>query len=187
MLYVSTHCLCELVLCNLWVTLPPSLLFSNPSCMGQRMERASIWAPSPAYLLDTQVGTVHSSPLRLLRPLTLPATYFFCTMLVDITVCSVFDMAWLPSWNTSFSHMGASHVILLCCTVCVCVCRLGPLSVPYHTVCCSFIQQGCQWIVCVCILLFTLLAFYIVFFLHHKSSSVFLLKQTNSEDGFLVL
>lgn len=64
-----------------WVTLPSSLLFSNPSCTGQHMERASISAPSPAYLLDTQVGTVHSSPLRLLRPLSPPTS-----VLVDVCV-----------------------------------------------------------------------------------------------------
>lgn len=109
-------CLSEVVMCNCSVTLPSSLLFSNPSCMGQRMERASIWAPSPAYLLDTQVGTVHSSPLRLLRPLSPPPTFFFCTVLVGITVCSMFDMAWLSPWKT-FSHTGASHAIPLCCTV----------------------------------------------------------------------
>lgn len=54
----------ELVPCNCSVTLPSFLLFSNPSCMGQHMERASIWAPSQAYLLDTQVGTSHSPPLN---------------------------------------------------------------------------------------------------------------------------
>lgn len=53
----------ELVQCNRSVTLTSFLLFSNPSCMGQHMERASIWAPSQAYLLDTQVGTSHSPPL----------------------------------------------------------------------------------------------------------------------------
>ena len=42
------------------VTHASFLILPNPSCTGQPMERASISARSPAFLLDTQVGTTLS-------------------------------------------------------------------------------------------------------------------------------
>lgn len=133
-LYVRIHIRCVCVCmwgCPVQLLSDPSfLLFLNPSCMGQHMERASIWAPSPAYLLDTQVGTAHSSQLRPHR-LTLLLCFPPC-WLTWLCVFSVCDMGWLSSWDTSFSHVGVVHAILLCCTVP----GPGPLSLcaSYHTI-----------------------------------------------------
>ncbi len=167
-------CVCEVVLCSCSVTLPSFLLFSNPSCMGQRMERASIWAPSPAYLLDTQVGTTHSSPLSPLRaphPTSL-LPFFSLTMLTLSTLCvCTSDMACLSFWNTSFSHVGDFHAILLFRSV-SCVhfgCWASGLvselvcCLTYHTLCCGCVKWGCQWI-CVCYFVLCWLFCCLIFF-----------------------
>lgn len=107
---------CELVPCNCSVTLPSFLLFSNPSCMGQHMERASIWAPSPAYLLDTQVGTTHSSPL------STPLASFFVTFFYppcELSALCVCNVAWSSSWNNS--HMWEMLSVLSCIAALCCV------------------------------------------------------------------
>lgn len=83
---------------------------------------------------------------------------FFFSPPCWLSALCVCNMAWLSSWNTSFSHVGAFHAILLSCSV-LCVrfgCwALSPFSelvchtVPYHTLCCGCVKWGCQWI-CVC-------------------------------------
>lgn len=119
---VCMHYVWECIRVSVWgcpvqlLSDPSFLLFSNPSCMGQRTERASIWAPSPAYLLDTQVGNDSSGPL--LPP---PPPFFLYVFppcwLRTLCVC---NMAWLSLWNTSFSLVGALHAnsIVLLCVVC---------------------------------------------------------------------
>ena len=53
-------CASDHVLSDSLVTHASFLILPNPSCTGQPMERASISARSPAFLLDTQVGTALS-------------------------------------------------------------------------------------------------------------------------------
>lgn len=128
---------CALVPCNCSVTLPSFLLFSNPSCMGQHMERASIWAPSPAYLLDTQVGMTHSSPLS-----TPPASFFvtFFYPPCELSALCVCNMAWSSSWNTSYmwEMLSVLSCIAALCCVSIWSTGLGPFgwvcvspSIPY--------------------------------------------------------
>lgn len=141
---------CELVPCSCSVTLPSFLLFSNPSCMGQHMERESIWAPSPAYLLDTQVGTTHSSPLS-----SPPAPLFVPFFINHVNWVRSVCVTWPDH------HPGTLFTCGRCCPCCpvFLLCVVSPFWVrvldlfaefvcrlPYHTSCCGCVKWGCQWI-----------------------------------------
>ena len=100
--------MCKLFPCSSSVTPYSFLLFSNPSCMGQHMARASIWAPSPAYLLDTQVGTIHPSPLS-----SAPTPFFLIHHVNWVRSVFVTRLVIL----VHFSHVWDFHTVLVCCSV----------------------------------------------------------------------
>lgn len=142
---------CELAPCDSSVTVPSFLLFSNPSCTGQHTARASISAPSPAYLSDTQVGTAH--PTELFRSTVANISFsppyvlvFFITLLTELVLCLL--------QNSLNHHPGARvtcwgfplccHIGLLCCVrffffnsiVFVCVCVLSSVTPCIMFACC---------------------------------------------------
>lgn len=158
---VCMHYVWECIRVSVWgcpvqlLSDPSFLLFSNPSCMGQRTERASIWAPSPAYLLDTQVGNDSSGPL--LPPP--PRLFFFKFFHRVDCVRSVF-VTW-PDYHCGILHFHLWELFmqtqLSCSVLCVHIWGAGALGllselachVPYHTLCFDCVKLGCQWI-CVC-------------------------------------
>lgn len=137
--------LCELAPCDSSVTLPSFLLFSNPSCTGQHTARASISAPSPAYLSDTQVGTApptepFGSPLA---TISFPSPYvlvFLIILFTELVFCC--QMASIII-QEHVSHVGGFHP----CWHSDLLWTVWALVVCVY-VCCQSFHASCLFVVC---------------------------------------